>query len=95
LSGVIRKEHNRFPVAWQMALAIAADTPLIPISPTPRTPIGLKLKPDWLFRRYRATSRVAVMHYFAQFLINLHIWDAPKGRELGFPYQVFSYLYYF
>ena len=31
----------RLPVAWKTALAMAAATPTIPISPIPLTPIGL------------------------------------------------------
>ena len=40
LSGVIGKLRIRFPVALKTALAIAAATPVIPISPMPRAPSG-------------------------------------------------------
>jgi hypothetical protein len=36
-SMVIGNERNRRPVAWYTALAMAAATPMIPISPTPLT----------------------------------------------------------
>ena len=39
LSGVKGKSLNRFPVALKTALAMAAETPVIPISPAPLTPV--------------------------------------------------------
>src|ERR1700704_3903666 len=42
-SMVIGSERIRRPVAWYTALAMAADTPTIPISPRPLLPIGLNL----------------------------------------------------
>ena len=41
LSRVIASSRMRLPVAWYTALAMAAATPVMPISPTPRTPNGL------------------------------------------------------
>ena len=41
LSGVIGKSRTRRPVAWATALATAAATPTIEISPMPFTPIAL------------------------------------------------------
>ena len=40
LSGVIGSDLTRLPVAWYTALAIAAATPTMPISPTPFAPSG-------------------------------------------------------
>ena len=41
LSSVIGRSRTRLPVAWKTALAIAAATPTMPISPSPLTPSGL------------------------------------------------------
>src|SRR5882762_10717065 len=43
LSMVIGSERMRRPVAWYTALAMAAGTPTMPISPRPLTPTGLDL----------------------------------------------------
>ena len=43
LSGVIGRSLTRVPVALNIALAIAAGTPAIPISPIPRTPSELNV----------------------------------------------------
>jgi hypothetical protein len=40
LSRVIGRSRTRFPVALNTALATAAPTPVMPISPTPRAPTG-------------------------------------------------------
>ena len=40
LSSVIGRSRTRFPVALNTALATAAPTPVMPISPTPRAPTG-------------------------------------------------------
>lgn len=40
-SGVIGRSRTRTPVAWYAAFAMAAAAPTMPISPTPRVPIGL------------------------------------------------------
>ena len=40
LSRVIGRSRTRFPVAWKTAFAIAAATPVMPISPIPRAPKG-------------------------------------------------------
>ncbi len=40
LSGVIGRSLMRCPVALKTALAIAAATPVVPISPSPLAPIG-------------------------------------------------------
>src|ERR1700704_6616966 len=42
-SMLIGSERIRRPVAWYTALAMAADTPTIPISPRPLVPMGLNL----------------------------------------------------
>jgi hypothetical protein len=42
LSGVMGKSRTRLPVALKTAFAIAAATPVIPISPTPCAPIGAR-----------------------------------------------------
>lgn len=41
LSRVIGRSRMRLPVALKTALATAAPTPVMPISPTPRAPIGV------------------------------------------------------
>ena len=40
---MIGKSRTRLPVAWKTALAIAAATPTMPISPRPLTPSGLTI----------------------------------------------------
>ena len=40
LSSVIGRSRTRLPVALNTALATAAPTPVMPISPTPRAPTG-------------------------------------------------------
>ena len=40
LSGVKGKSRNLRPVALKIAFPIAAETPVMPISPIPRAPIG-------------------------------------------------------
>jgi hypothetical protein len=58
---VIGRERMRRPVAWYTAFAIAAETPMIPISPSPLIPIGLNLSgcPMKLSRETRSCSQGA------------------------------------
>ena len=43
LSRVMGRSRTRLPVAWKMALAMAAATPTMPISPMPLAPSGLTI----------------------------------------------------